>query len=247
MEENNFLSTLTSDQLAWRRRILEISFPKKYSHLGSCLTVVDAIGAVYATKRAQDVFVLSAGHAAVAWYVILEEHGLLTAKEIDTLFIHPDRNPTHGIEVSAGSLGQGLPISVGMALADPTRVIYCAVSDGESAEGSIWEALRIASDHEIKNLQIMINANGWGAYDPAPSDKLQQRIKAFWPEVVSGDGHDWQWLSKNLAKGPGKSRLPLLFLHTRNEQIPAIAGQDAHYHVMNEVEYKAALAALEAA
>ena len=131
---------------------------------------MDLIDAVYRVKRPDERFVLSNGHAGIALYVVLEKHGLLTQGQTERLHIHPDRNPRLGIDVSTGSLGQGLPIALGMALADPTRNVYVLVSDGECAEGSVWEALRIAVDRDVKNLRIIVNANGWPTPRCVPND-----------------------------------------------------------------------------
>ena len=127
-----------------RRRLLEVTYREKLSHLGSCLSALDVMIAVYGIKRPEDKFVLSNGHAGLALYVVLEKEGLLDLESLwKDLNIHPDRCLEKGIHVSTGSLGQGLPIALGMAMADPKRDIYCMISDGECAEGSIWESLRI--------------------------------------------------------------------------------------------------------
>src|SRR3989338_1534763 len=140
------LKKLTFEQKQTRKRILEISYFSKFSHLGSCFSAVDLINAVYMIKKKEEKFILSNGHAGVALYAILEKNGLVDRASVEKLYIHPDRNPRLSIDVSTGSLGHGLPIAVGMALADRTKSVYCIISDGEISEGSIWEAFRIASE-----------------------------------------------------------------------------------------------------
>src|ERR1700679_1082967 len=140
-----------------RRRLLEVIYREKLSHLGSCLSALDIMVAVYDIKKPDDRFILSNGHAGLALYVVLEKEGFLDLTSLDGLNIHPDRSVERGIYVSTGSLGQGLPIALGMALADPQRDIYCMISDGECAEGSIWEALRISIAQKVKNLKIIVN------------------------------------------------------------------------------------------
>lgn len=228
------LANLTVRQKQLRLEILRLSYHKKYSHLGSCLTAIDGIDAVYQIKQPHDVFVLSNGHAGVAWYAVLKDQNLISEAEFNAFNIHPDRNPEHGIEVSTGSLGQGLPIAVGMALANSQRTIYCMISDGECAEGSIWESLRFMSDHQLKNLVILLNANGWGAYDRVETSKLIRRISAFDLEVKECDGHNLDQIKNNLQNVTQPS---VICLQTINHQLPFLTDQDAHYYVMPESDW----------
>ena len=148
-----------------KRRIIEISYPRKLSHLGSCLTAVDIIDEIFKIKKPEEKFVLSVGHAGLALYVVLEKYlGLNAEKIFEHHGVHPDRCSKCHIDCSTGSLGNGLPIAVGMALADRNKNVYCLISDGECSEGSIWEALRIASEQNLNNLKVYCNFNGWGAY-----------------------------------------------------------------------------------
>lgn len=230
---------LTEEQKHLRRRIVEISHEKRLSHLGSCLSVIDILSAVYKVKRDNERFVLSNGHAGVALYVILEKQGILKTRDIKNLSIHPDRNPAIGINVSSGSLGQGLPIAVGMAFSDRRKDVYCVVSDGECAEGSIWESLRIALDERTDNLKIVINANGWGAYKPVSAPLLIDRIRGFGYKPEIADGHDVSKLSSLLATR-STGRPLMIFAETTVEQLPFLKGQDAHYYVMSETDFKLA-------
>src|ERR1039457_2172192 len=125
------IKILSPLQKKLRRRLLEIIYREKLSHLGSCLSAFDILIAVYNLKRPQDRFVLSNGHAGLALYVILEKEGLMDLTSLEGLHIHPDRFPEKGIHVSTGSLGQGFPIALGMAMADTKRDVYCMISDGE--------------------------------------------------------------------------------------------------------------------
>ena len=110
--------------------------------------------------------------------MVLENYGGLPAEEeIKQFGIHCDRRG--GCDASTGSLGQGLPIAVGIALADRSKNVYCLVSDGGLAEGSIWEAFRIAKEQKLDNLKVYLNANGWSAYDKVDTDDLIKRIEAF--------------------------------------------------------------------
>jgi transketolase len=166
------------------RRLLEISIKHKLSHLGSCFTALPIIYEIYKNKRPQDKFVLSSGHAGLALYVVLEHFNGVDAEHLlETHGIHPERDLENFIDVSTGSLGLGITIATGMALANPDIDIYCLISDGESAEGSVWEALRFIDEQSLSNIIVHANVNGWAAYKPVDSDKLSQRLKAFLPGI----------------------------------------------------------------
>ena len=155
------------------------------------------------------------------------------------LSIHPDRNPAIGIDVSSGSLGKGLPIATGIALADRHKDVYCVISDGECAEGRIWESLRIGVEQKVSNLKIVINANGWGAYNPISQSLLIGRIRGFGYNVKTVDGHDIRKLTISLIKRPTDRPL-IIFAKTIVEQLPFLKGQDAHYYIMTDADFKLA-------
>lgn len=175
----------------------------KFGHFGSCRTAYNGISAVYDLKKTDEKFILSNGHAAGALYCVLDEHGMGNSLEMALqLGTHPDRKGVKSsimdaegnnikyqpIDCSTGSLGQGLPIAVGMALANRQKNVYCMISDGEMSEGSIWEALRVASEQGLNNLKLLVNANGWGAYKMIDVDALIVRLQAFgWGVLPTSD------------------------------------------------------------
>jgi len=160
-----------------REKILDISFRHHLSHVGSCLTALGIIEEIYARKKPEEKFILDAGHAHLAHAVVLENFGGTPAeKSIELYGIHCDKRG--GCDISTGSLGQGLPVAVGIALADRSKNVYCLVSDGGAAEGSIWEALRIAKEQGLTNLKVYLNANGFGAYRAVDVDLLEAQIRA---------------------------------------------------------------------
>lgn len=231
------IKLLSAEQKRTRLRILELSYHSYFSHIGSCLSAVDLIDAVYKTKKAHEKFVLSNGHAGIAFYAILEKNGLIKDKQITTnLNIHPDRNLDLGIYVSSGSLGQGLPIALGMALANKKENVYCTISDGECTEGSIWETFRLVSDKKINNLKIIINANGWGAYDPIDTNLLIKRLKGFGLKTVKVNGHNIKAICKTLTIKTTKQPI-VIIAQTTVEQLPFLKGQNAHYYIMNKENY----------
>ena len=203
-----------------KRRIIEMSYKYNKSHIGSCLSAVDIIEEIYNLKRKGEKFILSEGHAAIALYCVLEKH---EGRDPEYLLkkhgVHAGRDEKNGIWCTTGSLGQGLPIAVGMAMANKAKNVYCIISDGEAAEGSIWEALRIKTDNNLDNLKVYVNLNGYGAYGVIDTTVLTKRLKAFCPDI-------------NIKR-------------TTVEQLPFLKGLDAHYHMMTENEYKKAMEILK--
>jgi transketolase len=242
---NNFnIQLLTAEQKSTRQRILEISFQKKWSHLGSCLSSIDLIDGIYKVKNRDEKFILSNGHAGVALYVVLEKNGFIKNSDIETFHVHPDRNPELGIDVSTGSLGQGLPIALGMAMSDENKNVYCLISDGECTEGSIWETLRIASENNAQNLKIILNANGWGAYGTVDLSNLALRIESFGYKIKKIDGHNMSDIIKTL-KSTLNDKLTVIFAQTSVNQFPFLKGQDAHYYIMTPHDYEEAIKLLK--
>lgn len=171
--------------------ILDAKRKKGETHIGSALSAQPIIDMIFSIKDDNDRVVLSCGHSAMALYRALLEEGAITEKEMLSLPLHATRG--YETEVSTGSLGHGISIAVGMAMADPTSNVYVVVSDGECMEGSFWEALRIARDFKLQNLGIYINANGFGGYDPIDIKLLTQMIDGFgFPVAVVSTNGDFE-------------------------------------------------------
>jgi len=152
-----------------RNDILDISYITKNGRLGTDFSVVEILNSIYDIKGT-DLFVLSKGHAALSYYVVLSHHGyfkkeeLFSYKKYKSKFGgHPDRLKVPGIEVSTGSLGHGIGVAVGMALGlkiqKSDRKVYVLVGDGESNEGTVWEAIMIAVNEKLDNLVIIFDVN----------------------------------------------------------------------------------------
>ena len=188
-------------------RILELSYKHNLSHIGSCLTTYPILEKIYNDKNIDDIVILSCGHAGVAQYVIIERHsyGLINAeKMLDDMGIHPSRDISRNISVSTGSLGCGILVAIGFALANKNRNVYCVISDGECAEGSVWEALTFINKTNLKNIFIHVNINGYSAYDSIDRTYLENRLKIFLPNII---------------------------IHqTQNPK--SLGGLNAHYHIM---------------
>ena len=199
-----------------KRRIIEISYARKLAHLGSCLSALDIIDEIYSIKKPDEKFILSSGHAGLALYCVIEKYEGLDAEKIfEHHGVHPDRCSDCHLYYSTGSLGQGLPAAVGMALAKREKNVYCLISDGECSEGSIWEALRIAHEQELKNLKVYVNINGFGAYKEIVPWELSQKLNAF------------TYRPKINIK-----------LTDMNDYPEWLRGQQAHYLTLNEEQYK---------
>lgn len=219
---SNDLSTKTTTEtysgpkrgaLPWcAARILDIAFRNRLGHIGSCLTALPIIHHVYSTKRPDDRCILSAGHSGLALYVVLEAFGIIPDAEARLLAdgIHPVRGP--GIDVTTGSLGQGITVGAGLALARPERDVYIISTDGEVAEGAFWETLFFASQYPLNNLIIYINDNGYSAL--RKTSFVEGALSSFDVNVID--------TSDQLPRLPGGEWL---------------RGLEAHYHVMTEAEY----------
>lgn len=198
-----------------KRRVIEVSYKLKLGHIGSCLTAVDIIDEIYKIKKPDEKFVLSAGHAHLAHLVVMEKyHSIMGNWEnpdyLEELLkfsgIHCDRKA--GCDVSTGSLGHGIGIAVGMALANRSKNVYCLLSDGEMAEGSVTESFRIMEELKLTNLYVYVNWNGWAAYR----------------EV------------NRLPFTPNYNRL--VSITHMNDYPKWLQGQIAHYKVLDKEEYE---------
>lgn len=180
-------------------------------HIGSALSCADILTALYfdilnlEDYDNRDLFILSKAHSAMALYATLYEKGLLTKEEMEgyyqnggSLPAHTDRFTNPYIEISAGSLGHGLPMAVGMAhalkLDKSNRKVFVLMGDGESQEGSVWEAAMLAPKLELNNLTVLIDRNnlqGYGRADELLSyEPIDKKFEAFNWEVLRINGHN---------------------------------------------------------
>lgn len=202
--------------MSLKKRIAKIAFKHKLGHLGSYFSSVDIIDEIYSKMGKDDIFILSSGHAALALYVCLEKYKGVDAEE---LFLkhggHPHRDEKNFLHCSTGSLGLGLCVALGRAVANPKRKVWVLVSDGEAAEGSIWEALKTIQEERIFNIEVYVNINEYAAYKRVDYAYLATRLLAFYPGIH--------------------------IRYTDVEQFSFLKGLNAHYHVMNEKNYQEVL------
>jgi transketolase len=213
-----------------RRLILERSFAARVGHIGSALSVAEILVALYGEVLRiadpedpdRDRFVLSKGHAALALYGALFLRGWLSAAELDSfcqdgtlLGVHPEHH-LRGVDFSTGSLGHGLSIGAGAALAarldGSRRRVFVLVSDAECNEGALWEAAQFAAHHRLSRLTVIVDANGQQALgytrDVLDLEPLADRWRAFRWEVREVDGHDVGGLARTLQEAPGDGVAP---------------------------------------
>ena len=201
-----------------RRKILHTSRASGHGHIPTSFSVVEMLSAVYDTMRhdpakpgweERDIFILSKGHASLGFYCVLSQYGYIPDEELKTfgafqsrLGCHPDRLKVPGVEASTGSLGHGIAIGVGMALAfklqGSSRKVYTLIGDGESNEGSVWEALMVATHLQLDNLTVLYD-NNRSQERSLPIPNPRERLAAFGCEAVQVNGHDLSALKKTLA------------------------------------------------
>lgn len=194
-------------------------------HLGGSCSSADLVATLYLYKmrhdpknpkwEGRDKFLYSKGHAAIAQYAVLGELGyfdraiLPTLKSFGSILQgHPDKNKTPGVEANTGSLGQGLSICNGMALAmkldKKDNKVYCIIGDGELAEGQIWEAAMAAANYKLDNLVAIVDRNrlqAMGAVvDRFNTNPINEKWAAFGWEVLEIDGHDIKAIAEALDK-----------------------------------------------
>jgi transketolase len=190
-------------------RIIDLSYNNKLSHIGSSLTTYPILENIYNNKNENDIVILSAGHAGIAQYVALEKKYNYNAQDLfDTHGLHPHRDIKRHIYVSSGSLGSAILIAVGMAFGNTSRTVHCIISDGECAEGSVWEALSFIHTNNMSNIKIHVNINGYSAYDTIDIEYLEKKLLSFLPNII---------------------------IHrTTHPNIDFMNGLKAHYYVLNE-------------
>jgi transketolase len=222
----NFSRTLTSARL----RLLRLHREANAGHIGGNLSCLDALLVLHlACLTKADSFVLSKGHAAGAFYVVLWAKGLLTEETLATfgrdntvLPGHPSGSGIPGLLFPTGSLGHGPALAAGLALArkrqNKAGRIYCLCSDGEWQEGSCWETLNFALRQQLDNLVILVDQNGWQGFGTTLEvmgiADLGPRFEAFGASVAAVDGHNPEAVLRTL-EATAENTPRIIVLHTR--------------------------------
>jgi transketolase len=204
-----------------KKNILRMAHYSYASHVGAALSVAEILYVLYGkvakinkqniNSTDRDKVILSKGHASTALYCTLAEFDILPKEYLDHYYVdggilpgHLDKDSVPGIDASAGSLGHGLSLGVGMALAKPQYKVFVVQGDGESQEGSVWEAITLASALKIKNITLIIDINnlqGFGNTNAIiPLDSFEPKFKAFGWETYSANGHNLKQIEDLLLK-----------------------------------------------
>ena len=269
--ENLQLSKIANEV---RKNIVTSLHSAKSGHPGGSLSAADMVTFLYYEEMRninandpknpdRDRFVLSKGHAAPVLYGVLAEKGfipkedLVTLRHIDSyLQGHPDMKHTPGVEMSAGSLGQGVSTAVGMALAgkmdNKDYRVYTMLGDGEIEEGQVWEAAMFAGHRKLDNLVVIVDNNNLqidGTIEevcsPYPIDK---KFKAFNFNVVTINGHDFNQIREALNNAKNTKGMPTaIVMNTIKGKGVSFMENQVGWHgaAPNDEQYKVAMEDLE--
>jgi transketolase len=258
-----------------RRHIIRMVGVGKTGHIGGSCSCADIVAALYFSVMnidpaqpddpARDRFILSKGHAALVLYAALAERGFFPIGELDRvkqagamLQGHPDRLRTPGVEANTGSLGQGLSLANGMALAAKLDAsnhrVYVILGDGEINEGQVWEAAMFGAFHGLDNLTATLDRNGLQAMGPTKTrldtGPLRDKWLAFGWHVVEIDGHDMAQILDAFAQAKAHHGSPTLILaNTVKGKGLSFAENNPGFHngMMTQEQYDLAGRELDAA
>ena len=258
-----------------RRLGMEMVFRAASGHIGGSLSAMDILTELYfeelrvdtADPKApgRDRFVMSKGHCTPALYSILALKGFFPEKQLELfrsieghMSGHPDMVNVPGVDMSTGSLGQGLSAAVGMAIAGKLDGagyrVYALMGDGEIEEGQIWEAAMSAAKYGLSNLCGIVDVNGLQidgrTADVMPSEPLDKKFEAFGWNVIKADGHDFDSLRAALAAAKAdKSRPSVILAKTVKGKGVSFMENDAGWHgkAPNAEQFEQAMAELNAA
>lgn len=259
-----------------RKGIMTSTHAAKSGHPGGSLSSADIIAYLYFKQMRidpkdpkwplRDRFVLSKGHGCPAVYAALAMKGFFAEEELLTLRKsgsilqgHPNMNMTPGIDMSTGSLGQGLSAAVGMAKGAkhmcPSVNVYALCGDGELAEGIIWEALMFANKYKLDNLCVIVDVNGLQidgkTEDVMPTEPLVDKFASFGCTVASIDGHDFDDLERgfeSFLKNQGTGKPFAMLCRTLKGKGVAYMEEMAGWHgkAPNDAQFEIAMAELNA-
>lgn len=250
-----------------RRTIIEMANKSKGPHVGSALSCVDLLAVLYFNKmklepwEERDIFILSKGHAAMALYGTLAVRGIIDKNMLGgyyqnngTLPAHLDRFSAKGIEVSAGSLGHGFNLGLGIAFGfkkkHENRKVYVVIGDGEAQEGSIWEGALFAPKLGLDNFTVIMDYNNLQGYGRAKEICNFEPIKAKWQafgwQTLEIDGHDLGAIKEALDAEPAGQPKMIIARTTKGKGISFMEDQLIwHYYIVTDELKKKALEELK--
>ena len=224
-----------------KQKIVLAAYRAEEGHIASAFSILDILWVLYKEiLHPEDRFILSKGHASLALYAILGLDMSDFCKYDSLLGGHPDRNKVPGVVASTGSLGHGLPMAAGVALARkikgvPGRV-FCLVGDGECNEGSVWESLLLASHHELDNLSVIVDYNH-STDRSLRLDNIEAKFRSFDFGISRLDGHDHNMLGKFLSSSFSGSPIVIIADTIKGHGCKRMENDPAwHHRVPNEME-----------
>lgn len=258
-----------------RMGVIESTYGAKSGHPGGSLSASDLFTYLYFREmkvdpadpkwEERDRFVLSKGHTAPGLYAALALKGFFPWEELKTLRHigsrlqgHPNMNETPGVDMSTGSLGQGISAAVGMALAgkmdDRNYRVYTILGDGEIEEGQVWEAAMSAAKYHLDHLCAIVDVNGLqidgSTADVMPSEPLDKKFEAFNWNVLHVDGHDYAAIAAALEQAAAcKDKPTVILARTIKGKGVSYMENNAGWHgkAPNDEQYEIAKAELERA
>lgn len=244
-----------------RRQVIRCIKATRRGHIGSAMSLIEILRVLYddilkfKSKNPnwdkRDYFILSKGHGCLALYSILADKGFFHESHLDTtctpnsiLGGHPESYKIPGVEASTGSLGHGLPIAVGIAIANKVKKkknrIYVLIGDGELNEGSNWEAMMSATKHNLDNLTIIMDYNKIQSYgktkDVLNLEPVKDKIKSFNLNVAEVNGHNLKNLKKQFKLFKKSKKTNFLICHTTKGKGISFAENNPFWHHKNNID-----------
>ena len=268
MSDPTLARTLEQRATILRKHLLTMASHRQPIHLGGSMSIADLMAALFfhfleveAGERPKDHFILSKGHAVHAFHACLAELGKVETSEFSTLGHVGTRLAGHPslkaplVEFATGSLGHGLSVGIGIALADRLDGLdsktVVLMGDGELQEGSVWEAALCAPRFGLENLMAIVDRNGFQASsavdDILPLDPLEDKWRSFCWNTQVIDGHDMGAIVEALERFPAEKGPMVIIANTvKGKGVPAVEGSTrAHFTSLNDDEVKEALERLE--
>jgi len=267
MDQDQILKDIKNFSKDVRKIILRMSFKagSASAHVGGALSMTDIISVLFKYKmknlnkdKERDRFILSKGHACLAYYSALNLIGKISNKELDTfekdnsnLAGHPVKNTKLGIDFSNGSLGMGLSLGIGLSISSKKKKenfnVYVVLGDGECNEGSVWEAAMSAPKFKLNNLNVIVDKNNFQQtgknFDIMNLDNLSNKWKSFGWDVEEIDGHDIVKLKNYFDKKKDSERPKLLVANTIKGKGFSFTenNNDWHHAIVTEKLYNEAM------
>jgi transketolase len=255
---------LNATQINNRIRLLQLYYKAGCGHIGCSLSCIDIIHSVMSVKRINERMILSKGHAAAALYTVLNAFGEISDSELESFYrdgtklaAHPTAGSYPNIPFGLGSLGHGFSIGCGIGLSNKSRgsqdLTYVLMSDGETNEGTTWEAGNFAVRHKLDNLIILIDKNGLQGFDSVYNVLGDTSHPVRWEsigfDVFEVDGHDIEKLHdilitlRNIRNGKPKV---VIATTVKGKGVPFMENRlEWHYLPLNPENYDIAISHLE--